>query len=209
MIFDAVTGTTTAYTSTTITDSSAAFVVDFYRGWTVAVDSVEYDIVSNTETTLTISSANLMASNDTYSINFLTRATLAKIDDKASNITYFPNALVTSKINQTYIDFEQKIYAKYKYLLTSFTDGELPQDYVYNLFRLKQTMSYYCLESMYIDAAIQDNDFALYRAEYSRKKYRDTLENSLGLLAVDVDKTGAYTNKELGTKFTGSIYLSR
>lgn len=209
MIFKDVTGTSTSYTPLTITDSGASFTVNFFRGWTVTIDSIAYEIESNTATTLTLTTTNNLSTNSTYTISFLNRSVLSSTDDKLSSLTYFPNILVTSKINQSYVDFEQKIYSKFRYMIGDFDDGQLPQDYIYNLFRIKQAMIYYCLELLFVDQSIQDNDFSLYKAEYYKKKYKEMWDTSITLLTVDVDKSGEYSNGELSSRQSSVILLDR
>lgn len=209
MIFDSTTGTTTSFTTTTVTNSAKSYVTDIYRGWTLSIGGSEFEIKSNSDTVITLEEINSLADNDDYTISLLTRSVLAKTDDKLSDTTLFSNSLVNAKIRQSYVDFEQKVFANFKHLLSKFSTGEIPQDYIYNLFRIKQALVYYCLYLLFTDQSIQDEDFFVFKAEQYKSRYKECFKDGISLVTVDLDKNGTYSNGELGSKMSSSMVLGR
>jgi hypothetical protein len=209
MIFDHIYGITTSYSSRTITDNTKILTVDYYRGWTAILPSEEVEIISNTIDTMTSNGDNTLSENVTYEVALLTRAVLAKTDKRLLSTVMYPDSVLNPKIRQTYVDFEQKVYSKFKNLLTQFTDGELPQDYIYNLFRLKQSMVYHCLALVFLEDSIMDDDFKFTLSVQYRSKSKEAFNDSIGLVTVDLDKSGAYSNAELSKNMSRNMYLGR
>ena len=108
-LFDKITGTITSYDSDGVTDSLASWTVDYYKDWFVTLDGTEYKITSNTATTLSF--ANSIASNLSYSIAFVGRTFLTELESDAANTTKIPDALISKKYNQTNSDVHNKVFA--------------------------------------------------------------------------------------------------
>jgi len=209
LLFDETIGSTTAYSEFTITDNTKAFKTDYYRGWVLIINDIEFQIISNTDTQITVKEQISITENYDYTISFITRNELGKYDPKLMDTVYFDAELVLAKIQQTYTDFETKIYSNFKHLLDSFSDSVLPQDYIYNLFRIKQAMLYYCLELLFMSQAIQEDDFFILKSDYFRSKYRDSFKDTINLLTVDIDQDGTLSNDERSRNMSSSMMLGR
>ena len=205
-IFDDVTGTTTAFDSTKITDSSKSFDINRFRSWDVTVDSSVYNIDTNTSTELFF--PNTVSANGAYTISFVTRTSLQKFDDDAASSTKMPDTLLSSKIGITKTLFDKKIKAKFMNLYSVFSTTD-PMTLIYNLGELKQPFAYYVLYEIYTDLMIDQEDINVMKSEMFFNKFKNSLNDCMSLLAVDMNESGSISNAEQDTNVSRGILLSR
>ena len=74
-MFEQITGTSTSFNASGITDSSKNFDTDYFKNWTITINSVEYIITGNTKDTINF--ANSLTGNAVYKID-LDRKTIKK-----------------------------------------------------------------------------------------------------------------------------------
>lgn len=204
-IFDKITGTSTAFDANGITDNTKSFTVNYYVGWFIVINSVEYKITANTATT--ISFENSLSANEDYSIEFVGRTFLTEIESDASNSTKIPTALIDKKYNQVNTDVSNKIFAYLRKLTTTNFD---PLSNILNPLIIQQSFAYLLLSKIYNDLTIDQNSFESFKGyETYEKTYNDTIKDSMALLQVDLNEDGEANASEITTSASTYAYLNR
>lgn len=204
-LFDKITGTITSYDSSSVTDSSASWEVDYYKDWYVTLDGTEYQITSNTATTLSFT--NSISSLLDYSIEFVGRTFLTELESDASNTTKIPDALISKKYNQANSDLHNKVYAYLRGLYTTDFD---PMDNIFNIICMQQSFGYYLLAKIYQDLMIDQDSFEGFKGyNMYEKSYIETVKDSLALIQVDFDEDGVLDADEQTQSAATYAFLSR
>jgi hypothetical protein len=204
-LFDKVTGTTTSFDSSGVTDSSASFTVDYYTGWYVTIDSVEYLITSNTATTLVF--ANSIAANADYSIAIVGRTFLTKIESDGANTTKIPDALIEKKYDQVNTDIQNKIFA---YLRGYYTTTFDPLANILNPLVMQQSFAYSVLAKIYQDLMIDQDSFESFKGyNMYNKDYIEAVKDAISLLQVDFDEDGTVDASEKTQSAAAYTFLAR
>jgi len=204
-IFDKITGTSTSYDASGITNSGASFTVNYYKSWYIVISGIEYQITGNTATTLSF--ANSLAGNVDYSIEFIARDRLAEIESDSSNTTKMTDSLILKKYNQANNDITNKVFAFLKnYYKTDFD----PLANILNLAQLQQSFAYYVLARIYQDLSIDQDSFESFKGyNMYEKSYNDGIKDSLALLQIDFDEDGVVDNSEILANVSNTAFLSR
>ena len=204
-IFDKITGTSTSFDENGITDNTKNFTVNYYVGWFIVINSVEYKITANTATT--ISFENSIVANSDYSIRFVGRTFLAELESDASNDIKIPDSLIDNKYNQVNVDITNKVFAYLRKLTTKDFD---PLANILNLIIMQQTFAYLLLSKVYNDLTIDQNSFESFKAYNTyEKNYNDTIKDSLALLQIDFNEDGEANYNEITSSASTYVYLSR
>ena len=204
-LFDKITGTTTSYDSDGITDSSAAWTVDYYKDWYVTINNIEYLITSNTATTLSFS--NSLTADKTYEISFVTRKYLEQLESDIANTTKIPNNLIDKKYNQANFDISNKIFA---YLRGLYKNDFDPLANIANLTMMQQSFGYYLLAKIYQDLMIDQESFEGFKGyNMYEKSYIDGVKDSLALLQIDLNGDGNISADEKSQSVSTYSFLSR
>lgn len=204
-LFDKVSGTSTSFTATGITDSSASWTVDEFKDWFVTFDGTEYKITSNTTDTLVFD--NAIVANNTYEIAFIGRTFLTEMESDMSNATKVPDALISKKYEQVNIDLSNKVFAYLKKLYTSSFD---PLTKILNLEILQQSYAYNLLGKIYQDLMIDQESFEGFKGyNMYEKSYNDGIRDSLSLLQIDLNSDGEANANEKAYAVSNVTYLNR
>lgn len=204
-LFDKETGTTTAYAATKVTDSTKTWVVNQFQNWYVTINSVEYQITSNTETELLF--ANAIAANFTYSIAFVGRTKLAELESDASNTTKITAALIANKYNQANQDIHSKVFA---FLRSFIRTGFDPMENIANLYCLQQVFAYFLLSKIYQDLSINQDSFESFKGyNMYEKSYNDGIRDALSMLQIDFDADGSISATEKNRPASSVAFFSR
>ena len=204
-LFDKITGTITSYNSSSITDSSASFTVDYYKDWFIVLGGIEYQIISNTATTLTFD--NSIASNLDYSIEFVGRMFLTELESDCSNATKIPDALIEKKYNQANSDIHNKVFS---YLRGYYKNDYDPLANVLNLVIMQQSFAYYLLAKIYQDLMIDQESFEGFKGyNMYEKSYIEGVKDALSLLQLDINADGVIDAKEKAESPSTYSFLSR
>lgn len=204
-IFDKITGTSTSFDENGITDNTKNFTVNYYVGWFIVINSVEYKITANTATT--ISFENSIVANSDYSIRFVGRTFLTELESDASNDIKIPDSLIDNKYNQVNVDITNKVFAYLRKLTTKDFD---PLANILNLIIMQQTFAYLLLSKVYNDLTIDQNSFESFKAYNTYdKNYNDTIKDSLALLQIDFNEDGEANYNEITSSASTYVYLSR
>ena len=204
-LFNKVTGTSTSFISTGITDSGASWTVDQFKDWFVIFDSIEYKITSNTVDTLVFD--NSITTNNTYEIQFIGRTFLNEIESDIANTTKISDDLLSKKYNQANADLSNKVFA---YLRSNYTSDFDPLNYILNLEEMQQPFAYYLLGKVYSDLMIDHESFEGFKSyNMFEKSYNDTIKDSLSLLQLDYNKDGEADASEKAYSVSSQTYMSR
>lgn len=204
-LFDKITGISTSYTSTSITDTSKSWTTNYYVGWYVVIDSTEYEITANTSDTLTFD--NSLADNADYSIEFVGRDFLTELESDCSNTTKIPSALISKKYNQVNVDLTNKIFA---YLRKLITDDFDPMANILNLTIMQQSFGYFLLAKIFQDLMIDQNSFESFKGyNMYEKSYNDGIKDALSLIQIDFDEDGEADAIEKNNSVSSYTFLNR
>ena len=204
-LFDKVIGTSTSFDSEGITDTNQAWIVDQFKGWFVVIDSATYQITSNTTEKLLFS--NSIASNFSYSIEFVSRTFLTEIESDASDIVKIPDSLLSNKYNQANSDVSKKVFV---FLRGLYSDSFDPLASILNLDEMQQTFAYFVLGRIYQDLMIDQESFESFKGyNMYEKSYNDSLRDSLSLLQIDFNKDGEVNAEELTHSAATLTFLGR
>lgn len=204
-LFDKVTGTSTSYNSSGITDSSATWDINQFKDWYVVILGNEYLITSNNKTTLFFE--NSLTTNGNYIIEFIGRTFLTELESDVSNTTKIPDALISKKYNQANSDISNKIFAYLRNLYTSEFD---PLANILNLEIMQQSFAYYLLAKIYQDIMIDQESFEGFKGyNMYEKSYIETVKDSLSLLQIDTNKDGKADPSEKTDAISAYSFLSR
>ena len=204
-LFDKITGTTTAFDANGITDSTKSFTINYYVGWFIVINLTEYKITANTATT--ISFANSLSANDTYSIDFVGRTFLTELESDLSNSTKVPDALILKKYNQVNVDITNKVFA---YLRKLTTESFNPLANILNPLIMQQSFAYSLLSKVYQDLTIEQESFESFKGyNIYEKSYNDGIKDSLALLQIDLNEDGTASASEIANSPSTYVYLNR
>ncbi len=204
-LFDKITGTTTSYDSSSITDSTASWTEDQFVDWYVVIDDTEYQITANTTDSLSFS--NSLSSNLTYSIEFIGRDYLTELESDLSNSTKVPDALISKKYNQANLDLHNKVFSYLRKLNESDFN---PLDNILNLEILQQAFAYYMLSKIYQDLMVDQESFEGFKGyNMYEKSYIDGIKDGLALLQIDYDEDGEADYNEKADSASTFSFLSR
>lgn len=197
-MFEQITSTSTSFNASGITDSSKTFNIDYFKNWTITINSVEYTITGNTKDTIYF--ANSLTGNAIYKIDFVTRNSLAALDDQLLNNNLLPADLLARKIDVTKRHIEQKIYA---YFRNQFGEFDNPSALIYDLYQIQMPFMYYCLAEIFSDLLLTGQDINGYKEEKYRTAYKDLIKDSLVLLSMDLNEDGDLDKEEKETSAGG------
>lgn len=205
-MFDLVSGVATSVSSSGLVDTSQKWVIDFYKNWIITINSVEYTILGNTETALDFS--NALVGTPTYKITFTTLPMITGIESDMGNVQKVPATLYLQKEVMTKRFFEQKIKAKFRNLYLAY-DNIDPLTLIYNLYEIQIAYCYYLIAQIYFDLIIEPGDTNELKYIAYMKNFKAIFDDSIELLAVDVDESGSISNKELAASSGSGSLLSR
>jgi len=204
-LFDKAIGTTTSFDAAKVTDSTADWVANYYKGWFVILGSTEYLITANTATELYF--ANAIVANSGYTIQFVGRTFLTEIESDFSNTTKIPDALIAKKYNQTNVDINNKIFA---YLKPFFVGDFNPMDNILNLISLQQSFAYYLAAKVYQDLSIDQDSFESFKGyNMYEKSYNDGIKDSMAMLQLDKNQDGTANAEEIRNTISSSSFFKR
>ncbi len=204
-LFDKITGTSTSYSATGITDSSANFVINYYKDWTINIAGTEYLITGNTQTTLNFT--NSLSANVDYSIEFVGRTFLTKTESDCSNTTKIPNTLLQKKYDLVNSDIHNKVFS---YLKSLYKQDFDPLTNILNLTVLQQVFAYLFLAKIYQDLMIDQESFEGFKGyNMYNKDFIDNIKDALSLLQIDFNEDGEANLGEQISNGSTSIFMSR
>lgn len=204
-LFDKITGTSTAFASDKITDSTKSWKTNQFQNWFVTIDSIEYLIASNTETELFFS--NTFEANKSYEISFVGRTKLTEIESDAADVAKMPTVLIAKKYSQANIDINAKVYSGLRSFIKTDFD---PMQNILNLHVLQQVFSYYLLAKIYQDLAIDQDSFESFKGyNQYEKSYNDGIRDSIGMLQIDFNQSGEADASEKANVPTTMSFFSR
>ena len=204
-LFDKVKGTITSFNASSITDTNANFKVDYYKGWWVVIDNVDYKIESNTTNSLTF--WNSIPSNLPYSIQFISRTSINDFESDASDSFKIPDDIIDKKYNQANTDINNKALI---YLRGLYSDTFIPLENILNLTVLQSSFIYYTLSKIYQDLIIDRESFEAFKAyNMYEKSYKDNIADALNLLQVDLNQDGVANTEELNKSASSVHYFIR
>ena len=204
-LFDKYISTSTSFDSEGITDSSASWKANKYKGWFISIDGSEYEITSNTATKLIFS--NSLTDNNSYIISFVGRDYLTELESELSDTTRVPDSLIAKKYNQANADIHNKIYSSLKLLLTDSFD---PIDNILNLDVMRQVFAYYILSKVYQDLMIDNNSFEGFKGvNMYEKSFEDNIKDAMSLIILDKEQDGVEDVTEIRATHPSFTYLSR
>jgi len=185
MLFDKVSGTSTSYNSSGITDSSASWTINQFQNWYVTINSTEYLIESNTVDTLTFS--NTLSADADYEIAIVGREYLEEIESDGSNTTKISDDLISKKYNQANIKLNNAVEVYLRKLCTSEFD---PLENILNIDKMQQSYAYYMLFLIYSDLKLGVDTFNQDKSDGFYQEYKALVRDALALLVIDFDEDG-------------------
>jgi hypothetical protein len=203
-LFDKVSGSYDSFDANGITDSTASFKIDEFKNWYVTIASVEYQITSNTATTLSFS--NALASTGSYEIAFVGRDYLNQLESDYSNTTKISDDLISKKYNQSNIDVSNRLVAYLRGLYGMNTNsyavnGAFVSDFdplanILNLDIMQQTFAYYMTYLVFKDLSLDTDSQNYFKSEDFFTLFKSTIKDSLALIQIDFNEDGEASNEE-------------
>lgn len=204
-LFDKVSGSYDSFNSTGITDSTAAFKIDEFKGWFVTTDQGgSFQVTSNDETTLSFS--NALAAVGTYEIAFVDREYLKQIESDFSNRTKIDDDLISKKYSQSNVDMSKRVMAYLRSLYgmnTSYysKNGAFVNDFdplanILNLEIMQQSYAYYLSYLVFKDLSISQDSNNNYKSDDFFTLFKSTVKDSLALMQIDFNQDGEASNEE-------------
>ena len=203
-LFDKVSGNYDSFDSAGVTDSTASFKVDQFKGWYVTISSVEYLITGNTATKLLFS--NSIAAVGSYEIAFLGRTKLNEIESDFSNTTKINDDIISKKYAQANIDISNRVVAYLRGLYNMNRDyytvnGAYLNEFdplanILNLDIVQQSFGYYVTYLIFKDLSIDQDSYNSFKSEDNFTLFKDTIKTNLALIQIDFDEDGKASNEE-------------
>lgn len=203
-MFETITGTCTGITNQGLIDTSKNFAIDYFKNWRAVISLIDLPITGNDSTNVFFE--NTFTGTPEYSIEFMTRAFLAGIDDQIANVSLVPNSLLKNKIDNTKRHLESKVYA---YMRNQFGQYDDPLALILNPHEMQLAFAYYCLAEIFSDLLLIGKDINGYKEEKYRNAYRDILKDSMSLLAIDSDGSGSISASEKVSSPSDGGFFSR
>lgn len=204
--------------SSTGLDVSFEPIEDFYTNWIITISYTlaavdhddEFTITGNSTTKLEFSnSLNLAgATNLSYSVSFVTQDLIIQTESDMSIASKVPAALFTKKETVTKQFFTQKIKAHFRNLYFQYSDID-PLSLIYNLYEIQMAFIYYLISQIYFDLITEPGDTNELKYNEYMRLYKSLFEDSLSLLAVDLDQSGDLSNEEKGSSAGSGGLFSR
>lgn len=193
-------------------------IEDFYYDWIIGLDYTisgtdyhsEFVIKGNTITLIEFSNSLSLAgaTSLSYTISFVSQELISKFDSDMAISSKVPAALYTKKEAQVRNFFEQKIKANFRNLYAAYETTN-PLTLIYNLFEIQTAYIYYLIAQLYFDLITEPNDTNEIKYREYMKFYNGIFADSMSLLAVDVDESGALSNAEKSKSVGSGGFLSR
>lgn len=206
-LFSKETGLATSFTSTKIVDSTKIWKTNQFQNWFVAINSQDYQIVSNNSNELIFNNNLTISSNLNYTISFVNRARLSEVESDSLDTIKIPDDLINKKYNQANNDISTKIFAN----LRSFTKTDFnPLSNIANLYAMQQVFCYFVLAKIFQDLSINQDSFEAFKGyNMYEKSYNDNIKDAISLLQIDFDQSGTIDVNEQNKPSSNTAFFSR
>lgn len=206
-LFSKETGLATSFTSTKIVDSTKTWKTNQFQNWFVAINSQDYQIVSNNSNELIFNNNLTISSNLNYTISFVNRARLSEVESDSLDTIKIPDDLINKKYNQANNDISTKIFAN----LRSFTKTDFnPLNNIANLYAMQQVFCYFVLAKIFQDLSINQDSFEAFKGyNMYEKSYNDNIKDAIALLQIDFDQSGTIDVNEQNKPSSNTAFFSR
>ena len=191
---------------------------DFYYNWIITLNwtisavahTEQFTITANTKTLISFTNSLDLtgATGLSYTVAFVTQDLITRSESDMSISSKVPSALYTKKETVTKQYFTQKIKAYFRNLLTKYPDID-PTTLIYNLFEIQMTFIYYLISQIYFDLIVEPGDTNELKYNEYLRLHKSLFDDSMSLLAVDEDESGALSNAEKAVSPSSGGLLSR
>ncbi len=208
-LFDKVSGNydSLSVPNGSITDSTASFQIDQFKGWFYMIGTTEFLIISNTATTLfTSGSLSGFGTSGTYLIAYVGRSYLNQIESDFSNMTKISDDLISKKYDQTNIDISNRVVAylrplygmdrSFYTLKGSFINDFDPLENILNLEIMQQVFAYYLIYLVFKDLSLDQDSHNYFKSEDHFTLFKNTVKDSLSLIQIDFNEDGEADSEE-------------